>query len=315
MSSNQFGGYLPHDFLRRNTAESTIDSTETSVLRVENKGAGRGMTVISTAAHGLYGRSNSSFAGVEGEGATFGPGIRGSSVANHGTIGYSSASDKAGVFGNSPTGTGVWGNSDTNYGVYGYSAANYGVYGRTIAPNEWIPAVYGRSEGSGDGVYGWSQNRHGVFGVSHSTSTGHAGVYGVSYGAGPAMYSDGRLYVASGGVFIAGGDLHVAGGAFTGNIAGDGAPFPRPAFDSGWINVEPPATVPLGVSGSLPSAQYNKDNFVIDLMTRNSGYPSNEYVGSEVYYIVEGDNDITVEVTSGAPEWVTQIRLRIWYYR
>jgi hypothetical protein len=315
LKASQLGGYFASDFLKRNMAESTKDSTGSPVLRVENAGTGRGMTVVSAGSHGVYGKSSSTtLAAIEGEGAGSGPGLRGSATANHGAIGYSSASDKAGVFGNSPSGIGVWGNSDTNVGVYGYSATDHGVEGKTIASDESTPAIYGRSEGLGDGVYGWSQNRHGVYGVTSSGQTDDAGVYGRNNGAGPAMYSDGKLYVASGGVFIAGGDLH-AEGAFKGDVGLGGAPFPRPAFESDWIEVEPPASFTLGVSGALPTTQYDNDNFVIDLMTKFNGFASNYDVGRYVFYTIESDNDVIVIVSGDAPSSITHVRVRIWYYR
>lgn len=310
----QLGGVGADGYLRRNAEESTTTSTSDAVLRVENTGTGRGMTVISAGSHGLYGKSSSSLAGVEGEGAGTGPGIRGSSTTNHGTIGYSSASGKAGVFGNAPSGTGVWGSSDTGDGVYGYSAAGYGVFAKTIAPNENVPALYGRNEGNGNGIYGWSQNRHGVVGVTQSTATNEAGVFAANQGNGPAIYSDGALYVASGGVFIAGGDLH-AQGAFTGNIGGDGAPFPRPAFDSGWIEVDPGADFWLGVGSTLPPAQFDNSNFVIDVTTKVGTSSTNQDVGGGVHYWLYSNNDIEVRVNSEVTDLITHVRLRVWYYR
>lgn len=324
VEAQRLGGRDASMYLRRNEAESTTADATDSVFRVENTGDGRGLTAISMVQQAIYGKTIAFQAAVEGEGAGSGAGLRGSSIFSHGTIGYTTAADKGGVFGNSPAGTGVWGNSSDGYGVYGHSAANHGVYGHTVASNEGKPAVYGWNEGAGDGVYGRSQNRHGVVGLSLSPDAADAGVYARNDGAGPAMYSAGKLYVEKNGVFIKAGDLH-AQGAFTGNVGQGGAPFPRPAFDSGWIEVGQNAFFTLGVGQHLPTSTYNNENFVVDLMTKAYSRSGNYGVGvwdsnidgyptRGVYYQIESNNDISIKVEDDE-DAVTQIRLRIWYYR
>ena len=173
-------------------------------------------------------------------------------------------------------------------------------------------------------MYGWSQNRHGVFGVTYSTDNSDAGVYATNNGTGVAIYSDGEIYVASEGIFVAGGDLH-AQGAFKGDVGNGGAPFPRPAFDSGWIDAEAGASFTLGVGLHLPSATYNNDNFVVDLMSREMlGHPGSKSVGiwdesgatysKGVFYMIQPNNDITVRI-GDSDYFITQVRVRVWYYR
>jgi hypothetical protein len=308
LNTSALAGIGHEGYLKRNIRQTTAAEEDgQELLRVENTGTGRGMTVVSAGAHGLYGKSTSNQAAVEGEGAGTGTGLRGSSVANHGAVGYSTTGDKAGVYGNNPSGIGVWGNSGGDVGVFGHSSVDNGILGHTVAANEWVPAIYGQNEGMGDGLYGWSQNRHGVFGVTYSTDTSHAGVYATNNGDGPAIHSAGDLY---------------ATGAYRGDLGGEfgGAPFPRPAFDSGWIAVEADATVPLGVGQYLPATHFDNDNFVVDLMVRYT-YAMNYGVGATgvdgergVNYGILPDNDMYVRVHS-EETGIAEVRLRVWYYR
>jgi hypothetical protein len=208
----------------------------------------------------------------------------------HGVIGYSGATGKAGVLGNSPGGYGVRGISTGMAGVHGYSDNSYVILGEsandnavkgvTGATNEWIPAVYGRNQGAGDGVYGWSQARHGVFGVTYSVLGDHAGIYGVNNGGGPAIIADGRLIVRDAELRVEDddGDLYVEG-QYHGNIGQGGAPFPRPAFDSGWIEASEGAIFTLGVSQYLPASTYDRDHFVVDVMTKPGLWWGNRELG------------------------------------
>jgi hypothetical protein len=115
------------------------------------------------------------------------------------------------------------------------------------------------------------------------------------------------------------GDLKVTG-AYKGNISSstgsDGAPFPRPAYDSGWVAVAQGSVVSLthNIGGNL-------DNYVVDLQFKcnpllpfginNIGYGLNGDIGA--YY---GELTTTSIKVYRAPADITadEIRVRIWVY-
>lgn len=323
---------LTEHFLVKNSPDKTMGNTNTAMLLIENTGTGRGLSVTSAGAHGVYGKSTSGFAAIEGEGSGTGPGIRGSSVSNHGTVGYSTSPEKSGVYGNNAAGIGVTGNSQNMHGVYGQSNSGRGVKG--VSP---AGGVYGEStQGTGvegrsnanDGVVGWSNNpmksgvygnspfgngvsgrseaKDGILGVTTSSNAGHAGVHAVNAGSGPAVFSEGDLYVT---------------GKSYGNIGpSGGAPFPKPAYNSGWIpiTIEDPGyvLVKLDVDQYLPTSQYNNDNFVIDLMLKRSSIATNDLVGSNVDYRINPDNSISVFFGEyNKYHNITHFRLRVWYIK
>ena len=326
-------GSSGNNFLRKNAPDTTKGSSSVDMLRIENTGTGRGLTVESANSHGIYGKSSASaeLAGVEGEGSGNGPGTRGYSKNHHGAIGYSEASDKAGVYGNNANGNGVWGNSQNKHGVYGFSNNGRGVKGESAAggvlgestqgvgvegrsnANDGVSGwsnnpdksgVFGRSP-FGNGVTGRSENKDGILGVTTSDNAAFAGVHGRNEGAGPAVYSEGDLYVT---------------GKNYGNIgSSQGAPFPRPAYDSGWITVEPGDgyfSVAFPVDQYLPPSTYNRYNFFVDLQTRFYT-ESNSHVGNEVTYHIPGTNRMFVLI--GDPTYLGldpfDIRIRVWYVK
>jgi hypothetical protein len=172
--------------------------------------------------------------------------LRTLSIANHG--------DGDGIWGSalgSGAGAGVHGMSWNGAGVKGSGVNGRGVEGYSSSTNEWVPAVYGSHDGAGDGVYGVSQNRHGLYGVSKSLASDSAGVYARNDGNGAAIHSDGDLYVT---------------GAFVGNLGGiGGAPFPRPAWDSLWrdVNAGECRTIDHNLGG-------NESYYVVDLQFRDA---------------------------------------------
>jgi len=266
-----------------------------------------------------------------------GVGIRGQSDSNDGVVGWTGASDKSGVFGNSSVGTGVAGRSEAvsgygvagtatgqngrgvygnatgsdGVGVYGRSDLGRGVEGRTTSDSEWVSAIYGRNVGAGDGVYGWSQDRHGTFGVTSSQNPDHAGIYGTNNGAGPAIKAEGDLVVT---------------GAYRGDIGPNGgAPFPRPAYDSGWMSIAEGQNLVLthGIGG-------DPDKYVVDLQFQGPYFGRHQYrYGSErwVYSVAPffefrdkgafwhalTDQQIMVAREADDDD-ITQIRVRIWVY-
>lgn len=209
----------------------------------------------------------------EGNGA----GLRGSSQNHHGTIGYTDAANMGGVYGNSTDGYGVWGNSVNSHAVFGQSAdgrgvkgvspaggvygestqgigvegksnTNDGIVGVTLAGDK--SGVYGSSD-VGNGVTGRSAGASGVLGVTTSSDPGDAGVTARNEGGDIAIRAE--------------GDLMVTGGAFRGDISpGGGAPFPRPAWDSGWVPINPGQNIvlPHTVGGNL-------DDYVVDFQQKD----------------------------------------------
>lgn len=304
------------NYLKKNEPDTSSGTHNIPILLISNTGNGDGL---------------------RGEG-TNGRAIVGSSQNNDGVVGWTGASDKSGVYGSSPVGNGVAGRSDAvsgrgvvgraiggsgqgvygdatganGVGVYGRSTYGKGVEGRTSSTNEWEPAVYGKSVGAGDGVYGWSQSRHGSFGITYSQNTEHAGVYGTNSGAGPAIKADGDLVVT---------------GEYRGNIGpNNGAPFPRPAYDSGWT------AIACGENKTLNhNIGDNVDNYVVDMQFKDTngswGINQCSYGCNSLYVISVGfnhfngvawqmltNNSIKVEREEN-DMFADYVRVRIWVYK
>jgi hypothetical protein len=224
-----------------------------------------------------------------------GAGVNGVYVTNAGNYGVAVASaGTGGVYGHSATGPGLVGESDTRDGVVGWTGS------------EGQSGVYGHSE-TGSGVTGISDGKYGVLAISRSSDPNEAALLAQSQGAGPAVQAEGDLVVT---------------GAYRGDIGPNGgAPFPRPAYDSGWI--------PLGL-GEQKTLTHNLggnvDNYVVLMSYRNwlhgytnlgdgwyirdddwAGYYWNQ-LNTETVNIGRGSNDLFGE---GGNEY----RLRIWVYR
>lgn len=298
------------NYLKKNEPDTSSGTHNLPILLISNTGNGDGL---------------------RGEG-TNGRAIVGSSQNNDGVVGWTNASGKSGVYGNSTVGNGVAGRSDAvsgcgvvgramggsgqgvygdatganGVGVYGRSTHGRGVEGRTSSTNEWEPGVYGKSVGAGDGVYGWSQSRHGLFGITYSQNTEHAGVYGTNSGAGPAIKADGDLVVT---------------GEFKGNIGpNNGAPFPRPAYDSGWVykNGYSSHTFVHNLGG-------NVNDYFIDVQMKSSSGILNSRVGgdyrkwSDEYYDYGYSysqlNTTSVILYVHKDGYPGDFRVRIWVYK
>ncbi len=210
-------------------------------------------------------------------------------------MGEATATDKSGVYGHGTTGPGVRGRSEDGAGVVGWTGAS----------DE--SAVLGNSQ-AGVGVSGRSEGNNGVLGVTTSSNAGHAGVWARNEGAGVAIFSE--------------GDLHVTG-AFRGDIGpAGGAPFPRPAYDSGWQSPAQGETITLthGIGG-------DPDNYVVDLQFQNPyGMRNIIGLGGDWYETIGGLhkggsywwglNAQEIHVRRQRDEsGNTQVRVRIWVYR
>jgi len=202
-----------------------------------------------------------------------------------------------GVYGFSSTGEGVYGLSAGSAGVEGASINSVGVRGTySLNSNKGElgtagEGVYGVST-TGDGVRGESSgsNKSGVYGVNNQ-SDGY-GVYGRNTGGGYGVYSNGDLYVD---------------GAYKGGIGPNGgAPFPRPAYDSGWVNIGA-YLAEVTLNPGLPVEHFNNDSFVVDLRFKNV-YSSDPCMA--LYYAILTDNRITV---GNRMDFSAQFRMRVWY--
>lgn len=190
---------------------------------------------------------------------------------------------------------GLEGRSDTDDGLVGWTGGGTDKSG-----------VVGSST-NGRGITGRSDNNDGLLGVSTSANAGHAGVHARNEGAGPAVYSEGHLFVT---------------GGFRGNIGPNGgAPFPNPAYDSGWVSITTDKTLTLthGIGG-------NAENYVVDMMFRYDAFGSshiqNNGIGGDGYdnkyhgaYWSDLTNQQITVVRMAHDAYVSRVRIRIWVYQ
>ena len=254
---------------------------------------GWGVYGISSNKPGVVGEtSNPNLSGVYGYSASA-AGVRGRSEGNAGVVGWTAATGASGVLGHSEVSVGVRGMSETQAGVVGSTSSSA------------ASGVLGHSQ-TGAGVRGESDENHGVAGVTRSINNSHAGVYARNYGRGPAVFSDGDLYVS---------------GAILGSIGpNDGAPFPRPAYDSGWV------ALAKGEAHSLiHNIGGNIDDYIILMNQRNIGHGYTNF-GDGLYlrdddwagYFWDKLSPTTVEIWRGNNDLFSdgfECRVRIWVYR
>ena len=260
-----------------------------------NSQLGSGVTGRSEAAsgYGVAGRATGSDGvGVYGNGTT---GVSGESHNGSGVEGSSTSSTHAGVYGHSTVGNGVKGRSDNNDGVVGWTGASE------------KSGVFGHSQ-VGAGVSGRSDGNNGVLATTTSNNPDHAGLWAHNAGGsgGPAIYCEGDLFVT--------GEFRGAKGSH------GGAPFPRPAYDSGWISIAQWQHLVLqhGVGGSV-------DNYFIDFQERQWGYITNEDIGGFSYFTPSDDmlsyganytllSNQEIKVYNRKNSDVDKVRVRIWIY-
>lgn len=243
-------------------------------------------------------------------------------------FGYLGSTDY-GVYGESnkigrEPGAGVYGNHTSNgYGVYGASDSGIAVYGKNlrygtfgmIGTKNW--GIYGgRGNNFGllgdiyDGVQGVTKTNNGYGVAGYSDSLSGYGVYGKNNNSGKAGILGGNNFAVK-----AEGDLVVTG-AYRGDIGpNDGAPFPRPAYDSYWrsIGLGEEKTFNHNIGGDV-------DNYFVDLITKDfSGKIIQQRYYSEVVYVGVYWFDLTntnIKVRRAlADYYVDKVRVRIWVYR
>jgi hypothetical protein len=231
-----------------------------------------------------------------------------------------------------------YGGGPGDAGVYGYSNS-YGVYGKSGSSNGYAGYFTGgRNYFQGNVGIGTANPTEklevadGTIKATNSATTGKA-VYGeasnnddsVKFGgyftaAGPngvGVYGQGSVGVRSDGDLVVSG----ASSAYRGNIGPNkGAPFPRPAYDSGWTAIAQDELLTLthNIGG-------NVDNYVVDMMFASNGTIHNRGFGQYAYFIDEteylkgaywtGLTANTIQVKRREDDsGVNRVRIRIWVY-
>lgn len=183
-------------------------------------------------------------------------------------------------------------------------------------------AVKGINTGTGDGAYfetdqGSSRALQAVnIGAVSNGQFNRAELAGADYG----VRSTGNVVVNNGSVTVASGNL-VVNGSFRGNKgSNNGAPFPRPAYDSGFTAISPGWSI--GLDHNLGG---NPDTYVVDMQFKddNGAIHACYWGGAMSWYssghpVVEG---ISWYGLGNAKIWVqrcnddvvaTHVRIRIW---
>jgi hypothetical protein len=153
--------------------------------------------------------------------------------------------------------------------------------------------------------------RHIQSGNFADIGTANAGVRAVAVTGSTAIISQGDLVVD--------GALN----SFRGTIGPNGgAPFPRPAYDSGWSTYPAGDTKFVNHNPGMPTYLYNWENFMVDvkLMTLTNGNPYDirdyhslngvEAVGITIHWWLNPDNIVTVSITNAQE---IKVRVRVWY--
>lgn len=241
----------------------------------------------------------------------------------NGRVGIGTDSPDASLNAISSSNTAIHGisNNTLHYGIHGENTYNgYGVYGSSSNGG----GVRGEST-SGPGVSGHSTDSPGVMGISvsdygvYGQSTNGDGVHASNSSSGNQAYLGGSDYALK-----TDGDIYIESGAVRGNIGpNNGAPFPRPAYDSGWILVPPDSTIFLihGVGG-------NANNYFVDMQFNGVGGVSNHRIGGDTYYLpplgerkgngmsYHGLTSDQIRITNYDTYGTTDeyVRIRIWVY-
>jgi hypothetical protein len=103
------------------------------------------------------------------------------------------------------------------------------------------------------------------------------------------------------------GDVTVTGAMKGNNGPNNGAPFPRPAYDSGWVGI---------TAGQTTSLQHsiggNIDDYFVDLTTRLGKFRSMAFSDDPKGFIWSMSTNTSIEVHRFFNETSDQIRVRIW---
>jgi hypothetical protein len=149
----------------------------------------------------------------------------------------------------------------------------------------------------------FAQSQQGVALSATHSNTGNYAHIGTADAAVKATGTNGNAIEAH-------GDLYVDG-AYKGGIGPNGAaPFPRPAYDSGWVSV--PAGTYIDLDTGLAPPTYSNDNFFIVLRARLNYEWQPVNIGTNSNLVILTDNKIRVLNDTGVT-W--QIKLWVWYVK
>jgi hypothetical protein len=251
------------------------------------------------------------------------------SVENTGTgPGLNSTAQNTAIVGTAlaDSGHGVQGFAD-GVGGRGVAGSAGGTNGRGIwasAPGEGGRGVYGITtdtsnvENYGGYFESWGQSGRGGYGKA--TGDSGIGLEGESEGEdGVGVRGEGKLA----GVHCE-GDLVVTGTSYRGTLGdNNGAPFPRPAYDSGWQEIK--YGEPLCLDHKLGG---NRDNYVVDLQFMRLGgmvhqkgyggkveggepYPMTLWMGAWWQRLTEESIEVDMYKDDDV---ISAVRVRIWVY-
>jgi hypothetical protein len=298
VASNLYEGAetLTSKYVNATGPESVTGSSTDAMFHVENSGTGYAFSAYAASSYGIRARS---------DGDT-GYGVYG---LCHGKQGYGVVGSSGGEIGG-----GVWGDAggESGRGVSGNASGEKGRGVEGIATNSGVRTNYG----------GWfeanAEQGHGT----HSIAWGVEGIGVYAKGKYAGVYSDGDVEV-DGDIEVT-GDLLV-GGAYRGSIGPNkGAPFPRPAYDSGWQSIKQGETITLthNIGG-------NPDSYVVDLQfmslggnVHHEGY-GGKVEGGQVYPITlwmgawwQRLTEESIQVQRYKDDDVCPgVRVRIWVYQ
>jgi hypothetical protein len=271
-------------------------------------GAGGGLTLpyagsAATTGPAFAARNLSSGVGILGEGTAVGV----AGECDLGNLGYV-GSTFAGVYGFGQKG--VMGSSDAGIGV--------------VAEVESGVAL--EATHSNNNLVHLATASYAARAVHHLGNAAELG--GVDYGV--RSEGDARIEgdiavdgaVSAGGDVEAGGDL-IVDGAYRGNIGPNGgAPFPRPAYDSGWVAISPGQELEL-----THNLGGNADDYVVDFQLKDSGGLSARGrhiwghggvqfdIGGFQGAVWQRLNDTSIDVMRADDDnFADLVRVRIWVY-
>ena len=253
-------------------------------------------------------------------------------------VGATAGDAKLNVGGNGSAGTGIHAEGD-DHGVYGTGATGVGGSGTTHGVWGSSPVEGGHfiaTGGGGLGVNALAASPDGIGVEGRNMISQNVGRLGTEfagvYGENAASGNYGRLggmgesvYEGDCGIKSA-GDLVVMNGAYRGNITSasgsDGAPFPRPAYNSGWVVIDADETVTL-----LHGLYGNVDDYFVDLTMKGPGGTgiTNKYIGRDSekwttddnilrrgFYWQELDSEYIKVYREPDDDTAGTVRIRIW---
>lgn len=295
VASNLYEGTatLMSKYVNETGPESVTGSSTDAMFHVENSGTGYAFSAYAASSYGIRARS---------DGDT-GYGVYG---LCHGKEGYGVVGSSGGEIG-----AGVWGDAggESGRGVSGNASGEQGRGVEGIATNT-----------GGNNYGGWfeANAEHGQ--GAHCFARGAKGIGVYAEGNYAGVYSDGNVEV-HGDAYVS-RDLLVSG-AYRGSIGPNkGAPFPRPAYDSGWQGIKQGETITLthNIGG-------NPDSYVVDLQFMRSTNVHHKGYGGKV----EGGEPYPITLWMGAwwqhltdesiqvqrytdDDMCPGVRVRIWVY-